>query len=53
MFNTDTEIFQFIVEDLYRLEDNWTYIILEIELEDGVFRHTGEYLNNEGTRNGF
>ncbi len=48
MFKTDTEIFQFIVEDLYRLEDDWIYITLEVEREDGVFGHTGEYINSVG-----
>ena len=48
MFNTDTEIFQFIVDDLYRLEDDWTYIILEIELEDGVIGFSGEYITDLG-----
>ena len=48
MFNTDTEIFQFIVEDLYRLEDDWVYITLEVEREDDVLGYNGEYITDLG-----
>ena len=50
MFDTDKEIYQFIVDDLYRLEDkDWIMITLNIErATSSSIGFDGEYINNLG-----
>ena len=56
MFETDSEIYQFIVDDLNRLDDDWVMITLEVELDvmpnEDVdltsIGFTGEYINSMG-----
>ena len=55
MFTTDSEIYQFIVDDLNRLEDNWVMITLKVKLgimpNEDVIRsigYRGEYIDNLG-----
>ena len=58
MFKTDSEIYQFIVDDLNRLEDNWVMITLEVELDvmpdEDVdltsIGFTGEYIDKLGDK---
>ena len=58
MFTTDTDIYQFIANDLGKLDDDWKKIILEVELDIEkdksidltAIGYTGEYINSNGEK---
>ena len=51
MFKTDSDIYQFIVDDLNRLDDDWVMITLKVERGITSIGYGGEYINSLGDEN--